>query len=153
MSSIQPYVEWLPCLELPGVRMYACWFIFCYVAASHSRYDFCHQEQRSRIISAWLTLKTENAEHFSDFTFQLKMSCLNPGFLKVALWIHWKRRNVITASSLLGYDATSLEHLDLGLFWHSSPADVLELCWVGWGLSAIQLWAIQGVAPNSLLWV
>ena len=41
---------------------------------------------------------------------------------------------VITALSLLVYDDTSLAHLCLGSFSHSS-ADPLKLCQVGWGVS------------------
>ena len=40
---------------------------------------------------------------------------------------------VITASSLLGYDATSLAHLYLGSFSHSS-LQILSSCQVGWGV-------------------
>uniref|UniRef100_A0A4W5QLF4 Cell division cycle 14A n=1 Tax=Hucho hucho TaxID=62062 RepID=A0A4W5QLF4_9TELE len=40
----------------------------------------------------------------------------------------------ITALSRLGYDATSLAHLYLGSFSHSSPG-LLKLCQVGWGPS------------------
>ena len=41
----------------------------------------------------------------------------------------------ITASSLLGYDATSLAHLYLGNFSRSSLQIPLKLCQVGWGAS------------------
>ena len=42
---------------------------------------------------------------------------------------------MITASSLLGYDATNLAHLYLGEFLPLISADPLKLCQIGWGVS------------------
>ena len=50
----------------------------------------------------------------------------------------------ITASNLLGYDATSLAHLYLGTFF---SADRLKLCQVGWGAS---LHSYFQVSPEML---
>src|SRR4029434_11156718 len=46
-------------------------------------------------------------------------------------YTHTHTHTVIIALSLLGYDATSFAHLDLGIF---SSADSLKLCHVVWGL-------------------
>ena len=52
-----------------------------------------------------------------------------------------------TALSLLGYDATSLEHLYLGRFSPFFSADPLKLCQVGWGAS---LHSYFQVSPEML---